>query len=155
MKVCISCQQDVEGKKAVRVREDRIIRAIRAVKKALKIAQMNELYVCENDIKAHLERRRSFEKTLLLASILAGGIFILLIASMVLSGRFDAWALLSALVIAGFVLSLPIFRYAPALEESPLVAAAAAASAARAAAPKAAAVKTAQARKWRKPKTGK
>jgi hypothetical protein len=124
MKVCITCQQSVEGKRAVRVREDRVIRAIRAIKKALRIAQMNELYVCEADIRKHLEHRRAFEKMLLFASILAGLIVVLLIGLLLISGRFDLWAMFSSLIIAGFVLVLPLFRYAPALEESPLVAAA-------------------------------
>ena len=128
MKVCITCQQGVEGKRAVRVKEDRVIRAIRAIKKALRIAQMNELYVCEADIRKHLDHRRSFEKMMLFASVLAGLIVVLLIGLLVLSGRFDLWAMFSSLIIAGFVLSLPLFRYAPALEDSPLVAAAQAAA---------------------------
>ena len=127
MKVCITCQQSVEGKKAVPVKEDRVIRAIRAIKKALRIAQMNELYVCEADIKKHLDHRRAFEKMMLFASVLAGLIVVLLIGLLVLSGRFDLWAMFSSLVIAGFVLMLPLFRYAPALEASPLVTAALAA----------------------------
>lgn len=122
MKVCISCQQDVAGKRAVRVKEDRIISGIREIKKALKVAQMNELYVCEADLRQHLERRKGFEKGVLFASILAGGIFIILTGSLVLSGRFDLWAIVSSLLLAGFVMALSLFRYAPALEPSQLVA---------------------------------
>jgi hypothetical protein len=118
MKVCITCQKSVEGKKAVRIREDRIIRTIRSIKQALHIAQMNELYVCEGDIKAQLERRRAFEKNLLLASILAGIVFLLIVASLLLSGNFDPVVLLYAVVIAAFVISLPLFGYAPALEST-------------------------------------
>jgi len=117
MKVCIACQKDVEGKKAVPVKEDRIIRTIRTVKKAMGIAQMNELYVCEADIEEHLKRRRSFEKSLLFASVLAGLIIVVVLLALLLSGRFDLWALVSALIIGGFILVLPLFKYSPALEE--------------------------------------
>jgi hypothetical protein len=117
MKVCIACQKDMEGKKAVPVKEDRIIKTIRAVKKAMGIAQMNELYVCEADIAEHLKRRRSFEKSLLFASVLAGLIIVVVIVALLLSGRFDLWAIISALIIGGFILVLPLFKYSPAVEE--------------------------------------
>ncbi|MHA2067589.1 MAG: hypothetical protein ACXABY_24760 [Candidatus Thorarchaeota archaeon] len=116
MKVCVSCQSDVEGKKALRVKEDRIIRSIRTVKRFFNIAQLNELYVCEDDIKKHMERRRSFEKSLLFASVFAGIIFVLVVAVLIMSGNFDMWAFVSAFIVGGFLLVLPIFKYAPALE---------------------------------------
>lgn len=119
MKVCIACQTDVEGKKAVRIKEDRIIRAIRTIKRSLGIAQMNELYVCEEDMKKHTERRRSFEKSMLFASVFAAIIVVLVLVALLLSGRFDPWAIVSAFIIGGFVLVLPLFRYAPALEGIP------------------------------------
>ena len=68
MKVCISCQKDMEGKRAVPVKEDRIIRVIRTIKKTLGIAQMNELFVCEIDLEEHVQRRKSFEKDSRLAT---------------------------------------------------------------------------------------
>lgn len=114
--MCVSCQTDVSGRRALPVKEDRIIRAIRAVKKALGIAQMNELYVCEACLPKHNERRRSFEKTLLFASVLAGIMLILLILVPMLSGRFEAWAILSGFVVAGFIVLVPImFKYVPAV----------------------------------------
>ena len=39
--------------------------------------------------------------------------------SLLLSGRFDAWAFVSAIIIAAFVLCLPLFKYSPALENVP------------------------------------
>ncbi|MBU0591819.1 hypothetical protein KKF81_01925 [Candidatus Micrarchaeota archaeon] len=116
MKVCVFCQENVDGKNAIPVKEDRIIRIIRKVKKALNIAQLNELYVCEDDLKKHKERRKTFEKSMLFASVLAGVIVLIMIGALVLSGRFDIGALVSAFIIGAFVLILPIFRYAPALE---------------------------------------
>jgi cation transport ATPase len=116
MKICISCQTAVEGKKAIRIKEDRIIRVIRAVKKAFGIAQMNELYVCEDDLKEHKKRRNSFEKSMLFASVLAGIVVIMVLGALLLSGRLDPWPVFSAFVIGVFVLALPLFKYAPALE---------------------------------------
>lgn len=116
MKVCVSCQKDVEGKPARKIREDRIIRGIRAIKRALRVAQNNELYVCTDCMPSHTERRKSFEKSMLFASVFAGLILIVLIGAFILSGRFDAWAFVSAFVVAGFILALPIFKYTPAVE---------------------------------------
>ena len=119
MRVCISCQKDVSGKSAYPIKEDRIIRVIRAAKKALGIAQMNELYVCQDCLAKHGERRKSFEKSMLFASVFAGLVLVVLLAAIVLSARFDAWAVVSAFIVAGFILVLPVFKYAPAVEAPP------------------------------------
>jgi hypothetical protein len=116
MKVCISCEADVSGRKAYPVKEDRIIRAVRTVKKALRIARMNELYVCDACLEKHRVRRQSFEKSMLFASVLGGLIIIVMLGVMLLSGKLDLWAVVSSLIIGGFVMLLPLFRYAPAVE---------------------------------------
>jgi hypothetical protein len=116
MKVCIACQKEMGGVKAVPVKEDRIIKTIRAVKRAMGIAQMNELYVCETDLAEHMKRRKSFEKSLLFASVLAGLIVVVVLVALLLSGRFDLWAIISSLIIGGFILVLPLFKYSPAVE---------------------------------------
>lgn len=118
MKVCISCQKPIEGTRAVRVKEDRIIRTIRTIKKFLGIAQMNELYVSEEHLEEHLKRRRSFEKSMLFASVFSGLIIIVVVVALLLSGRFDLWAIFSALIIGVFILALPLFKYAPAVEST-------------------------------------
>ncbi len=116
MKVCISCQADASSKTAYPIKEDRIIRVIRGVKKALGIAQMNELYVCKDCLPKHNERRKSFEKSMLFASVFAGLVLVVLLAAIILSARFDAWAVVSAFIVAGFIVVLPVFKYAPAVE---------------------------------------
>jgi hypothetical protein len=118
MKVCVSCQKDVENRRAARVREDRIIKGIRSLKSAFRIAQNNELYVCEDCLPKHMERRKSFEKTMLFASVFAGLMMLVIIVAPLLSGRFDPWAVVSGVVVAIFILALPIFKYAPAVEGS-------------------------------------
>jgi energy-converting hydrogenase Eha subunit A len=116
MRICIYTQKSVEGQLAVPVRDDRVIRTIRAVKKFFGIAQMNELYVSVPHLEEHKKRRRSFEKSLLFASVFAGLVIVVVLFSLVFSGRFDLWAIVSAFIIAGFVLALPLFKYSPALE---------------------------------------
>src|SRR4030095_8811572 len=119
MKVCVSCQTDVGGKRAVPIKEDRIIRTIRSVKRSLGVAQNNELYVCEACLPKHNERRKSFEKTMLFASVFAGLMLVIILVAPVLSGRIDPWAIISGFIVAGFILALPIFKYAPAAESLP------------------------------------
>jgi len=114
--MCVACQTEVTGRRALPVKEDRIIRTLRAVKKALGIAQNNQLFVCESCMPKHSERRRSFEKTLLFASVLAGIMLVLLILVPMLSGRFEAWAIVSGIIVACFVVLVPIiFKYVPAV----------------------------------------
>jgi hypothetical protein len=119
MKVCISCEADVSGKKAYPIKEDRVIRVVRAVKNALHIARMNDLYVCENCLAKHKVRRQGFEKSMLFASVLGGLIIIIMLGLIVLSGKLDLWAVISSLVIGGFIMVLPLFRYAPAVQLPP------------------------------------
>jgi len=119
MKVCISCEADVSGRKAYPIKEDRIIGAVRTIKKSLGIAKMNELYVCENCLDKHKARRQSFEKSMLFGSVLGGLIVIVLLGLIVLSGKPDPWSIVSSLVIGGFVMALPLFRYTPAVQLPP------------------------------------
>jgi hypothetical protein len=117
MKICIVCQKDMEGKPTVPVRDDAIIRSIRKVKQSLNMAQNNELCVCEDDVPAHEKRRKEFERSLVLFGVLAAMVVILLVATLLLSGRFDIVAFLSAVLIGVFILLFAIvFKYAPALD---------------------------------------
>ncbi len=115
MKICIYTQKTVEGAKAIPIKEDRIIRGIRAIKKIFGVAQNNELFVSEAYLQEHTKRRKSFEKSMLFASVLAGLVFIAVLYSIVSTGRFEGLAILSAFVIGGFILSLPLFKYSPGL----------------------------------------
>ncbi len=117
MKVCVTCQADVGGKRAFPVREDRVIGAIRAAKRALGVAQNNQLFVCEACLPKHMERRRSFEKTLLFAAVLAGIMLLVIVISPLLYGRFEAAAIFSGIVVACLIVAMPVlFKYVPAVE---------------------------------------
>ena len=117
MKVCIDCQKEVSGKRAVRVKEDRVIRLLRWIKRVLKVSKENELYVCEEDLSKHIERRKSFEKAMLFLTVLVGIIVFLLLITIIISGRIEVWTVLSAIMIGVllFLFSL-LFKYVPALE---------------------------------------
>ncbi len=118
MKICIECNESVAGKRAVKVKEDRIIRLIRIVKQKLNIAANNELYVCEKDIDKHIKRRKDFEKNMVFFSILAGLVVLAMVASMLLSESLNIWAVFSSIVIGMFILTFAVvFKYAPALED--------------------------------------
>ena len=121
MKICIYTQESIEGQKAVRIKEDRIIRTIRTIKRAIGIARMNELYVSEPHLEEHRKRRKSFEKSMLFASVLAGLIVVVVVFSLLFAGNFDFWAIVSAFILGAFVLVLPLFKYSPALEPGPPV----------------------------------
>ncbi len=117
MKVCIDCQKEVSGKRAVRVKEDRVIRLLRWIKRVLKVSKENELYVCEEDLSKHMERRKSFEKAMLFLTVLVGIIVFLLLITIIVSGRIEVWTILSAIMIGVLLLLFSLlFKYVPALE---------------------------------------
>jgi len=117
MKVCIICQEEVSGKRAVKVKEDRVIRVIRKIKQTLNMATNNELYVSEECIPKHKERRRAFERSMLFFGILAAVIVILMLSSIFMSGKFDLGLIVSAFLIGGFILLFAlIFKYTPAVD---------------------------------------
>lgn len=116
-KLCIVCGKPVTGLKAVKVKEDPILGFIRSVKRALKIAQENELYVCEGDLKVHQQRRSEFQKSMILFSIVASVVVIAVIAGAVLSGTLNLAALFASFLIAVMlVIFSMIIKYTPATE---------------------------------------
>jgi hypothetical protein len=120
MKVCISCEADVAGKKAFPVRDDRVIKVVREAKKLLRIAKMNELYVCESCLPKHRERRQKFERNMLFAIVLGALIIVVMLAMTVLSGTLNLWAVVTSIIMGAFVMLLPVlFSYAPAVELPP------------------------------------
>jgi hypothetical protein len=119
MKVCILCHKNVAGSRAVKVKEDRVIRVIRKIKQLLRVAAGNELYVCEEDISKQVERRRSFEKNMLFFGILATLVVLLFLASVVMSGTLNLWVIVSAFFMGAFILLFAlVFKYVPAIENT-------------------------------------
>ncbi len=117
MKVCIECQKDVTGLRAVMVKEDQVIRIIRRIKRILKISKENELYVCAECLPKQLERRKAFERTVLVFTAIAALLLLLMLIAIIFSGRFEIWTVVSAVLIAVFLFLFAfIFRYVPAVE---------------------------------------
>jgi uncharacterized membrane protein len=123
MKICIECEKDVSGKKAVKIREDRIIQAIRKVKEITRTAQGNELYVCEEHVEQHKTRRKKFERSILIFGILAGVVVVLLVGMLLMSEKFDIILFIYSVLIGVFILAIAvIFRYCPGMEnETPVL----------------------------------
>lgn len=119
MRVCIICHKEVGGKKAVKVREDNVIRGIRRIKKVLRIAKNNELYVCEDCLEEHTSRRRSFEKSMLFFGIIAALVILVFGGLLLISGRFDIGSFVSLLILGALLLSFSIiFKFVPAIEST-------------------------------------
>ncbi len=119
MKVCIICHKDVSGKKAIRVKEDNVIKSIRSIKRVLNIAKNNELYVCEEDMGEHSKRRKSFEKSMLFFGVIAGLVVIVFGGLLLLSGNFDLGSLVSLLLLGALLLLFSvIFKFVPAVEST-------------------------------------
>ena len=55
---------------------------------------------------------------MLFASVFAGLIGVAVLVMLAFSGRFDLWAIVSAVIMAGFIVLLPLFKYAPAIESA-------------------------------------
>jgi len=120
-KVCVVCRNEIKGE-AYRVKEDSAIRFIRSIKTKLRIAQGNELFVCEKDYKKHIERRKGFEKELIIYTIIAAVVFVLLGFMPMLAGSFNIGAFLGALFVSGMILLLfVVFKYVPAIEEKKVI----------------------------------
>ena len=117
-KVCIVCQQKISGP-AVMVKEDAVINTIRGIKKMFNASNNNRLYVCDKDLPAYREKRKKFEKDMMLIMGMAAVIVILLVGVPLLSGRFQLELFVSSIFIALLVIVFGIvFKYVPAVEEA-------------------------------------
>lgn len=117
MKKCVVCQKDILSGRAAKVKEDRIIRGLRKIKQMLNIARNFDLYVCEGDFQKNNERRKQYEKNVILYTIIAVIVFVVLVGLPLLGGRFNFVLLLSsALLSAVIVLFAFLFKYVPATE---------------------------------------
>lgn len=116
-KLCVVCEKPIAGLKAVKIKDDAVLILIRNVKRALRIAQENELYVCEADLKKHQQKREEFQKTVILFSILASIVVVAVLAGALLSGTVNLVALFASFVIALMIILFSlIVKYVPATE---------------------------------------
>lgn len=116
-KVCIICEKEPQGS-AARVRDDFIIKTIRAVKQRLGVAKNNELYVCEGCLPPYREKRKKFEHNTIFYIAIGVIIFVLVNALQVMYGKFSIATFFASLFLGAIVAVLPILNYAtPPIEE--------------------------------------
>ncbi len=117
-KKCIICQQDVVTSKSAKVKDDFVIRAIRKIKSTLRISQGNELYVCEKDLITHREKRKKFERSVVIWSTIALLLAVIIVGLPLLTGRLTVEIFASAIAIGVLMVALvTLFEYTPAVED--------------------------------------
>ncbi len=118
VKICIICEKEPTGN-ACKVRDDAIIKTIRAVKQKLKIAKNNELYVCEDCLPSYKEKRKKFEKNLVFYVAIAAVIFIIINGFQLINGKFSIVLFFISLFLGLMISALAILNYATPPIESP------------------------------------
>lgn len=93
--VCVLCGKETIG---YPLKDDLIIKGIRKIKSALKIARGTKLIVCDEDLEKALKKREEFEKKLLTYCGLGGIIGIIIVITSIISGR-DIVRILSSLLL--------------------------------------------------------
>lgn len=116
--VCIVCKKELDKKNlkdAKPVKEDGVIKGIRAIKNALKIATNAQLYVCKEHLPEQQKRRKEFEKSITITGLLAALVFIGLAAIPLLSkGELNPGSIFAGLLIAVLLVLLGGFlKYTP------------------------------------------
>ncbi len=116
-KVCIICEKEPMGK-AYQVRDDAIIKAIRAVKQRFGIAKNNELCVDEGCFQTYLEKRKKFERNFVFYVAVGVIIFVLINGLQLLYGKFSIVTFLASVLLAVVVAALAVLNYAtPPIED--------------------------------------
>ncbi len=122
MKVDIITGKEIKGGKAYRVKEDKIIEVLRAIKKRLGQLKGNELFVSEENLEAYKKKRKKFETNLMIVGGISVIILLLTFALPLLSldiGKALSGLLLS-IIISALLFILAITQYVPAIEEEPV-----------------------------------
>jgi len=114
-KVCWLCEKEVaEG---TPLKNDVVIRFIREWKRKFGILKGNELVVCSEHLAKYTEKRKNFERNLVLyatiAVIVAIGVPIL---PLLMGASFNFTSICFSLVLAVMIFALSILKYVPALD---------------------------------------
>ncbi|MEM3362560.1 MAG: hypothetical protein QXG16_04590 [Candidatus Anstonellaceae archaeon] len=115
-RVCIICEKEIlEG---YRVKESAILNFIKKIKSSLKILKNNELYVCSNCLEEYKKRKKKFNNTLVLNSVVG---ILLLVALVIIPLVFNQEIRLDGFVVMiflmGFLFLISLFSYVPDIEE--------------------------------------
>ena len=114
-RVCWICEKEVvEG---TPLKNDVVIRFIREWKRKLGILKGNELVVCSEHLAKYAEKRKKFERNLVLYATAAVLIAIgLPLLPLLLGAPFQLTTICFSFLLAAMVLALSILNYVPALE---------------------------------------
>ncbi|MCX8163296.1 MAG: hypothetical protein N3D10_01945 [Candidatus Micrarchaeota archaeon] len=115
-KICIVCEKEiVEGYK---IKESFVLDIIRKIKNKLKILKNNELFVCPNCLEEYKKRRKKFNNSLLINSIIAVLIFLVIIAlPLIYNQEFKIESILVLIILVGFLSFFSLLSYIPSIEE--------------------------------------
>jgi len=115
-KVCVVGKEEL--KTGYPIKEDIVIKTIRAIKKKLKIATGNELMVCEKHLEEAKKKRKDFEGSIIKLVALVSVIAVIAVILAVLNGTFSLLpATFALLILLGFLMIvLSLFKYYPAVD---------------------------------------
>jgi len=115
-KVCVVGKEEL--KTGYSIKEDIVIKTIRAIKKKLKIATGNELMVCEKHLEEAKKKRKDFEGSIIKLVALVSVIAVIAVILAVLNGTFSLLpATFALLILLGFLMIvLSLFKYYPAID---------------------------------------
>lgn len=117
-RVCWICEKEVKDGTPLKV--DVVIRFIREMKRKLGVLKGNELVVCAEHLPKYVEKRKKFERNLVLyatgAVLIAVGLPLI---PLLAGGGFSPATVCFSVLLAAMVLALSILNYVPALEAGP------------------------------------
>ncbi len=118
-KVCVICEKEVNaGERAFLVKEDAVIKVIRRLKQALKIAKNNTLMVHEACLEQYTLRRKQFERRMLFVIIFAVVTIVGLNLLQLMAGIFSLNILLFSIILPLFPLVLVLITtYCPEIDK--------------------------------------
>lgn len=123
MKIDIVSKEPLKpGTQAYKVKNDIVINTLANIKKMLKTYQGNELYVSQQNIEDYKKKRKEFEKSLMLASVLVVLIWITGILSILNGANISQIisSLISLILISMLLLFAVIYtRYIPDVHPEP------------------------------------
>lgn len=114
-KVCIICGKEKDG---TPIKDDIVIRTIRKIKGALRLATNNTLVVCRECTDDYAKKRAKFEKTLVQYVVVAAILLVLILVLPLLSGKlFSLESLIFGILIGIFIIALSLIGYMPKTAE--------------------------------------
>ncbi len=120
--VCIISKKELTKEElslAKKIKDDAIIKFIRNMKKKLNMETGNVLYVSQTNLAEHEKRRKSFEKGLLISTILAVLVFFgLVVLPIIFTQNINIGSIILGLILAIImIIFFGLIKYTPELEK--------------------------------------